>query len=229
MAFAGQVGVALNVDMLVTEGDGIADSRMDAGDAKNWAQQIGARREELTLRALFNEELGVVLQVRTAERDAVMQTLRQHGLSKWSHFIGKTRPDSAPLDVGKGRISIWRDTKEVFSASLRDLQQVWDSVSWKIARERDNPECADAEHAAAGAPDDEEESGPGFEREVPRGMGSGFILTPDGYVMTNHHVVDEADEIIVTLSDKREFKAKLIGADERTDVAVLKIDASGPP
>ena len=71
--------------------------------------------------------------------------------------------------------------------------------------------------------------GQGFEREVPRGMGSGFILTPDGYVMTNHHVVDEADEIIVTLSDKREFKAKLIGADERTDVAVLKIDASGLP
>ncbi len=69
----------------------------------------------------------------------------------------------------------------------------------------------------------------GYEREVPRGMGSGFILTPDGYVMTNHHVVDEADEIIVTLSDKREFKAKLIGADERTDVAVLKIDASGLP
>ena len=154
MAFAGQVGVALNVDMLVTEGDGIADSRMDAGDAKNWAQQISARREELTLRALFNEELGVVLQVRTAGRDAVMQTLRAHGLSRHSHFIGKTRPDSAPLDVGKGRISIWRDTKEVFSASLRDLQQVWDSVSWKIARERDNPECADAEHAAAGAPDD---------------------------------------------------------------------------
>ena len=154
MAFAGQVGVALNVDMLVTEGDGIADSRMDAGDAKNWAQQISARREELTLRALFNEELGVVLQVRTAGRDAVMQTLRAHGLSRHSHFIGKTRPDSAPLDVGKGRISIWRDTKEVFSASLRDLQQVWDSVSWKIARERDNPECADAEHAAAGAPGD---------------------------------------------------------------------------
>ena len=51
-------------------------------------------------------------------------------------------------------MSIWRDTREVFSASLHDLQQVWDSVSWKIARERDNPACADAEHAAAGAPDD---------------------------------------------------------------------------
>ncbi|MGP1517588.1 MAG: phosphoribosylformylglycinamidine synthase [Ottowia sp.] len=154
MAFAGRVGVALNVDLLITEGDGISDSRMEAGDAKNWAQQINARREELTLRALFAEEPGVVLQVRTAERDAVMHTLRQHGLSKWSHFIGKTRPASAPLDMGKGQLSIWRDTREIFSASLHDLQQVWDSVSWKIARERDNPDCADAEHAAAGQPED---------------------------------------------------------------------------
>ena len=80
-----------------------------------------------------------------------------------------------------------------------------------------------------GAPDDEEESGPGFEREVPRGMGSGFILTGDGYVLTNEHVVRDSDEIIVTLSDKREFKARLIGADQRTDVAVLKIDAKGLP
>ena len=154
MAFAGRVGVALNVDMLITEGDGISDSRMEAGDAKNWAQQVGARRDELTLRALFSEELGVVLQVRTAERDAVLRTLRAHGLARHSHIIGKTRPDSAPLQAGKGQLSIWRDTREIFSASLHDLQQVWDSVSWKIARERDNPACADAEHAAAGAPGD---------------------------------------------------------------------------
>jgi phosphoribosylformylglycinamidine synthase len=138
----------------VTEGDGISDSRMETGDAKNWAQQVSARREELTLRALFAEELGVVLQVPTAQRNQVMQTLRAHGLSRWSHFIGKTRPASSPIDAGKGRISVWRDTKEVFSASLHDLQQVWDSVSWKIARERDNPACADAEHAAAGQPTD---------------------------------------------------------------------------
>jgi phosphoribosylformylglycinamidine synthase len=65
MAFAGHVGVALNVDMLVTEGDGITDSRADIGDSKNWAGQVSARREELTLKALFSEELGVVLQVRT--------------------------------------------------------------------------------------------------------------------------------------------------------------------
>ncbi|HET8745362.1 MAG TPA: DegQ family serine endoprotease [Ramlibacter sp.] len=69
----------------------------------------------------------------------------------------------------------------------------------------------------------------GGEEEQPRGVGSGFILTQDGYVMTNAHVVEGADEVIVTLPDKREFKAKIIGADKRTDVAVVKIDATGLP
>ncbi|MGZ5180461.1 MAG: phosphoribosylformylglycinamidine synthase, partial [Ramlibacter sp.] len=154
MAFAGQVGVSLNVDLLVTEGDGISDSRADHGDAKNWAGQVGARRQELTLKALFNEELGVLLQVRTAERNDVMQVLREHGLSKHSHFVGKTRPASSSIEAGKGEVQVWRDTKAVFSARLADLHQVWDSVSWKICQQRDNPECADQEHAAAGDPAD---------------------------------------------------------------------------
>ncbi|MFN9727451.1 phosphoribosylformylglycinamidine synthase [Acidovorax sp.] len=150
MAFAGHVGVSLNVDLLVTEGDGISDSRAEVGDAKNWSGQVSARREELTLKALFNEELGVVLQVRTAERNDVMQTLREHGLSRFSHFIGKTRPATSPIDAGKGELQIWRDAKAVFSAPLADLHQVWDAVSWKICQQRDNPADADAEHAAAG-------------------------------------------------------------------------------
>ncbi|WP_332824452.1 phosphoribosylformylglycinamidine synthase [Ramlibacter sp.] len=150
MAFAGHVGVALNIDLLVTEGDGISDSRAEYGDAKNWASQVGARREELTLKALFNEELGVLLQVRTAERNEVMQVLRAHGLSKHSHFVGKTRPAADAIDVGKGEVQVWRDTKVVFGAKLQDLHQVWDSVSWKICQQRDNPACADSEHAAAG-------------------------------------------------------------------------------
>jgi phosphoribosylformylglycinamidine synthase len=154
MAFAGHVGVALNVDMLVTEGDGITDSRADHGDAKNWAGQVSARREELTLKALFNEELGVVIQVRTADRNAVLQTLREHGLSKHTHVIGKTRPVQSTIQKGVGELGIWRDTKEVFAAKLPDLHQVWDSVSWKICQQRDNPACADAEHAAAGQADD---------------------------------------------------------------------------
>lgn len=69
----------------------------------------------------------------------------------------------------------------------------------------------------------------GSPQEQPRGVGSGFILTADGYVMTNAHVVDGADEVMVTLTDKREFKAKIIGADKRSDIAVVKIDATGLP
>ena len=67
------------------------------------------------------------------------------------------------------------------------------------------------------------------EEERPRGVGSGFILTSDGYVMTNAHVVEDASEVMVTLTDKREFKAKIIGSDKRTDVAVVKIEATGLP
>jgi len=71
---------------------------------------------------------------------------------------------------------------------------------------------------------------PGMPREFrSQSLGSGFIVSPDGYVLTNAHVVDGADEVQVRLTDKREFKAKVIGADKRTDVALLKIEASGLP
>ena len=80
-----------------------------------------------------------------------------------------------------------------------------------------------------------------FRRFIPRGpqgpqtprepesssLGSGFVVTADGYILTNAHVVDSADEITVKFNDKREFKAKVIGADRRTDVALIKIEASG--
>jgi len=62
-----------------------------------------------------------------------------------------------------------------------------------------------------------------------RALGSGFILSSDGFVMTNAHVVDGADKVVVTLTDKREFTAKVIGIDRRSDVAVLKIDATSLP
>ncbi|MDP3086446.1 MAG: phosphoribosylformylglycinamidine synthase, partial [Rubrivivax sp.] len=153
MAFAGHRGLSLNVDLLVTEGDGIQDSRGDFGDAKNWAGQVAGRRNELTLRALFNEELGVVMQVATAERDAAIAVLRQHGLGAHTHVVGKTNE--------RGIVEVWRDAKPVFSAPLRDLHQAWDEVSWRIARERDNPASADQEHEAAGAAAD-----PGLHRFI---------------------------------------------------------------
>jgi phosphoribosylformylglycinamidine synthase len=84
--------------------------------------------------------------VRTEVRDAVMHTLREFGLSRHSHFIGKTND--------RGVVEVWRDAKAVFSASLRELHQTWDEVSWRIAKLRDNPDCADAEHDAAGTTED---------------------------------------------------------------------------
>lgn len=65
--------------------------------------------------------------------------------------------------------------------------------------------------------------------QITRGIGSGFIISSDGYVLTNTHVVEDATEVTVRLTDKREFKAKVIGTDKRTDVALLKIDATGLP
>lgn len=62
-----------------------------------------------------------------------------------------------------------------------------------------------------------------------RGQGSGFIVNADGYILTNTHVVDGADEVVVKLSDRREFRAKVIGSDDKTDVALLKIEASNLP
>ena len=69
--------------------------------------------------------------------------------------------------------------------------------------------------------------GPGD--EVPRGVGSGFVISADGFLLTNHHVVEGADEIYVTFTDKREIKGRLVGSDRRTDVALVKVDASGLP
>ena len=69
-----------------------------------------------------------------------------------------------------------------------------------------------------------------FEEQRPTAsLGSGFIISSDGYVVTNRHVIENSDEIIVRLTDRREFAAKLIGADKRSDIALLKVDATGLP
>ena len=69
--------------------------------------------------------------------------------------------------------------------------------------------------------------GPGMPRG--RSLGTGFIISTDGYVLTNHHVIDGADEVKVTLTDRREFTANVVGSDQQSDVALLKIDTRGLP
>lgn len=134
MAFAGHCGVSINVDMLTLDGAHASDY----GDAKNWAQQVSGRRADMTLRALFSEELGAVIQVPAAQRDAVFAVLREHSLAACSHVIGA--PNAS------GSIEIWRDAKKVFSASRTELQRIWTDVSWRIAGLRDNPECTQSEY-----------------------------------------------------------------------------------
>lgn len=97
----------------------------------------------------------------------------------------------------------------------------------------------DAKHMERRGMPDQDEMFEFFRRFMPpqgrgfmpprHGQGSGFIVSGDGYILTNAHVVDGADEVVVKLNDKREFRAKVVGADSRTDVAVLKIGAKGLP
>ncbi|MDB5960873.1 MAG: phosphoribosylformylglycinamidine synthase [Massilia sp.] len=134
MAFAGRAGVTVNLDILAM-GD---EHAADWGDAKNWAGQVGERRNALTLAALFSEELGAVLQVREEDKTAVMNVLRAHGLGACSHIIGKPNE--------RGMIELTRDAKVIFSERRSSLHRLWSETSWRIARLRDNPACADAEY-----------------------------------------------------------------------------------
>jgi len=135
MAFASHCGISMNVDMIAVD----AGQEPDYGDAKNWAQQVSGLRHEQTMRALFNEELGVVIQVRREDRDAVFAVLRKLSLSAFSHVIGKPNTN--------GRIEIWRDAKKIFNEPREVLQKMWANTSHQIARLRDNPACADSEFA----------------------------------------------------------------------------------
>jgi phosphoribosylformylglycinamidine synthase len=134
MAFAGRTGVSVNLDILTMEGEHASDW----GDAKNWAGQVAERRNEMTLRALFSEELGAVIQVRAEDKSAVMNVLRDQGLGACSHIIGKLND--------RGAIEFTRDAKVIYNESRSSLHRLWSETSWRIARLRDNPACADQEY-----------------------------------------------------------------------------------
>jgi phosphoribosylformylglycinamidine synthase len=133
MAFAGHCGVSVNLDILTMD-----PHAQDWGDYKIRPEQVAVQREELTLKALFAEELGAVIQVRTMDRSAVMEVLRAAGLGPVSHVIGKVND----RDV----VEFYRDAKQIYVKPRAALQQLWSEVSWRISRLRDNPAAADAEY-----------------------------------------------------------------------------------
>lgn len=133
---------------------------------------------------------------------------------------------------------------EVMAASLPDFTELAEdnaaavvniSTTQKIKRSKQLPPGMDIPDLPEGTPFDDllrrffGEEGEGIEEFNNKSLGSGFIIDGDGYVVTNHHVVRDADEIIVRLNDRRELKAKVVGSDERSDVAVLKINADNLP
>ena len=133
MAFAGHTGVSLNLDMLT-----IDENAADWGDYKIRPAQVSVQRDELTLKALFSEEAGAVIQVPAGERDAVMQVLRAAGLSACSHVIGSLN--------GSDEIEIFRDGRRIWGRARSELGQIWSEVSYRIAAQRDNADCAKAEY-----------------------------------------------------------------------------------
>jgi phosphoribosylformylglycinamidine synthase len=138
MAFAGHCGVTLNLDMLT-----IDPHAADWGDFKIRPEQVAVQRDELTLAALFAEEAGVVLQVRRADRDAVLGAFRAAGLGRIAHVVG------APHD--RDAIEVLRDARRVWSAPRASLQSAWSETSYRIAALRDDPDCAREEFERNGA------------------------------------------------------------------------------
>ncbi|GGK57486.1 phosphoribosylformylglycinamidine synthase [Ornithinimicrobium pekingense] len=110
-----------------------------------FAGALGVDLEVGSVPALFTEELGVVLGVPLDAVDEVLAVLGQHGLGELTGVVGRTAADR--------RVRVRAGGTQVLDESVRDLAQAWDEVSWRITSLRDNPECADEEHAAVGAED----------------------------------------------------------------------------
>ncbi len=132
MAFAGHTGVSINLDMLTFD-----QNVADWGDYKIRPEQVAVQRDESTIKALFNEEAGAVIQVRASDRDAVLQVLRAAGLSQCSHVIGSLNTQD--------EIEFYRDGKRIFGFDRAELGKEWSEVSYQIMKRRDNPACAVAE------------------------------------------------------------------------------------
>ena len=134
--------------------EGLLTAYHDRSDGGLWAAAVemalaggvGVDLEVASMPALFAEELGAVLGVPADSVPRVLEVLGAHGLGELATQVGAASADR--------RVRVRRDGEDVVDESLRDLAQAWDEVSWRIAGLRDNPECADEEHAGVGSPDD---------------------------------------------------------------------------
>ena len=119
---------------------------------------------------------------------------------------------------------------EVVNISVTQVMQVGNNVMPFPGMENDeNLQEFFKRFGIPGVPGIPGQPGQGGQEYKSQSLGSGFIISSDGYILTNAHVVSEADEVLVKLSDKREFKAKIIGTDKRTDVALIKIEGTNLP
>jgi len=124
--------------------------------------------------------------------------------------------------VGPAVVNIRTNIKPKAAGADQSLQAQMQQLIEEYIRRHGGRGGRNAPPGGNDGPEDDDQPEQGY-------IGSGFLLSPDGYVMTNAHVVEGADEVTVTLTDKREFKAKIIGSDQRTDVALLKIESAGLP
>ncbi|HQN46640.1 MAG TPA: phosphoribosylformylglycinamidine synthase, partial [Rugosibacter sp.] len=135
MSFASRVGVSLTLDALCFD-----TLLNDVDGMERRPDMLAGRAQDKLLAALFNEELGAVLQIRHADRNEVMAALRAAGLGHVTHGIGHTNAND--------EIRVWRNAKRVFSAPRHELQRTWSEVSFQIAQLRDDAICAEEEFAA---------------------------------------------------------------------------------
>jgi phosphoribosylformylglycinamidine synthase len=142
MAFASHCGLSINLDLLT-----IDPHSADWGDFKIRPEQVQVQRDEITLKALFNEEAGAVIQVLTSERDAVLARLRDLGLSRFSHVIGKP-------NLKKDSIEFYRDAKCIYTKERVKLHAIWAATSYQIASLRDNVSRTEEAYQAVLATDE---------------------------------------------------------------------------
>lgn len=146
-----------------------------------------------------------------------------------------------PMIISAMWMALFLMTGNVLAADLPDFTVLVEKNAPAIVNVRASTTPKASAQAQMPTPDQQEEIPEIFRRffgPIPRGQqpggerqsaGSGFIVSPDGYILTNNHVVDGADQVTVRLSDRRELDAKVIGSDEQTDIALLKIEASNLP